>query len=306
MLVKVNVVLGASAVGLAVATLLAERGETVRLVTRSGAGPAHPMIERIAADATNADRLSEIAESAAVFYNCASPAYDRWPSDWPPLNAAILTAVERSGAVLASYSNLYGYGPGSGVMTETTPLGAAHPKLRIRADMWREALALHEAGRIRMTEIRASDHIQPNSMVSLAMFKPMLAGKRVMSPIPVNVPRTWTSVRDSARLLTTVANDERALGKAWHVPSYEPMTARELLHRFAQANDLPEPKIAVAPWGVIWALGMFAPMIREIRATRYQFTDPFIMDSSRARAMFGQKPEPLESALRDAAQLLKS
>ncbi|WP_156936928.1 hypothetical protein [Bradyrhizobium sp. WSM2254] len=79
-----------------------------------------------------------------------------------------------------------------------------------------------------MTEIRASDHIQPNSMVSLAMFKPMLAGKRVVSPVPVDVPRTWTSVRDSARLLTTVANDERAFGKAWHVPSYEPMTAREV------------------------------------------------------------------------------
>lgn len=302
---KTNVVLGASAVGLAVATLLADRGETVRLVTRSGGGPVHSMIERLAADATNADRLSEIAKDAAVLYNCASPAYDRWPIDWPPLNAAILTAVERSGAVLASYSNLYGYGPGSGVMTEATPLAATHPKLRIRADMWREALALHKSGRIRMTEIRASDHLQPNSMVSLAMFKLMLAGKRVMSPVPIDVPRTWTSVRDSARLLTTVANDERAFGQAWHVPSYEPMTARDVLDRFAQANDLPAPKITVLPWGVIWSVGIFTPMVRELRTTRYQFTDAFIMESGRARTMFNQEVEPLETALRDAAQLLK-
>ncbi|WP_049823537.1 hypothetical protein [Bradyrhizobium sp. WSM2254] len=119
---KINVVLGTSAVGLAVATLLAERGEAVRLITRRGTGPDHPMIERIAADATDAERLSAIADGAAVLYNCASPAYDRWPIDWPPLNAAILTAAERSRAVLASYSNLYGYGPGAGVMSEETPL----------------------------------------------------------------------------------------------------------------------------------------------------------------------------------------
>lgn len=301
-----NLVLGASAVGVAVATLLAERGDPVRLVTRTGTGPVHPLIERISADATDADRLTALTKGTGAFYNCASPAYHRWPIEWPPLNAAILTAVERSGSVLASYSNLYGYGPNSGVMSETTPLASQHPKLRARADMWREALTLHEAGRIRMTEIRASDHIQPNSMVSLAMFKPMLAGKRVMSPIPVDVPRTWTSVRDSARLLTTVATDERAWGKAWHVPSSEPITARELLHKFAQVNALPSPRITVAPWPLIWALGIFAPMIREIRTTRYQFADPFIMDSSRARTMFSQKHESLESALRDAAQMLKS
>lgn len=300
-----NVVLGASAVGIAVASLLAERGEPVRLVTRSGTGPVHPKIERIAADATQADRLSAIAEGARILYNCVSPAYDRWPSAWPPLNATILTAVERSGAVLASYSNLYGYGPGAGVMSETTKLAAEHPKLRIRADMWRQALELHEAGRIRMTEIRSSDHIQPNSMVSLAMFKPLMAGQRIISPVSVDVPRTWTSVLDAARLLTTVANDEKAWGKAWHVPSHDPMTARELVFRFAQANDLPEPRIWVAPWSLIWTLGIFVPMVREIRTTRYQFTEAFVMDSRRASATFGHQPEPLENALRDAARMLK-
>jgi nucleoside-diphosphate-sugar epimerase len=142
-------------------------------------------------------------------------------------------------------------------------------------------------------------------MVSLAMFKPLMAGQRIISPIPVDVPRTWTSVRDAARLLATVANEEEAWGKAWHVPSYDPMTARELLVRFAQANDLPEPRIWVAPWSLIWTLGIFVPMVREIRTTRYQFTEPFVMDSRRASATFGHQPEPLENALRDAARMLK-
>ena len=90
-------------------------------------------------------------------------------TDWPPLSSALLAAAERSGAVLASVSNLYGYGPDHQTITATTPLTATHPKLRLRADMWREALARHEAGRIRATEVRAGDYIEANSIFSFAL-----------------------------------------------------------------------------------------------------------------------------------------
>src|SRR5262245_66204399 len=104
-----HVIVGAGAVGTATATLLAERGEQVRVITRRGTGPEHPAIERVAADATDAARLSELAGGAAALYNCASPLYHRWHTDWPPLASALLTAAERSGAVLATTSHLYGY-----------------------------------------------------------------------------------------------------------------------------------------------------------------------------------------------------
>ena len=55
----------AGATGTATAQLLADRGERVRLVTRSGGGPEHPAIERVAADASDADALSRLAEGAS-------------------------------------------------------------------------------------------------------------------------------------------------------------------------------------------------------------------------------------------------
>ena len=55
-----HVIVGAGPVGTATAQILAERGDKVRLVTRRGTGPEHPAIERVAADATDADRLSEL------------------------------------------------------------------------------------------------------------------------------------------------------------------------------------------------------------------------------------------------------
>ena len=116
-----HVIVGAGAVGSATANLLAAAGQPVRIVTRSGGGPAHPLIERVAADATDAATLCRLTGGAAALYNCANPPYHRWPEMWPPLGAAFLSAAERTGAVLVTMSNLYGYGPVDRPMTEDTP-----------------------------------------------------------------------------------------------------------------------------------------------------------------------------------------
>src|ERR1700685_1620906 len=238
-----HVIVGAGGGGSATALLLAERGENVRIVTRHGSGPEHALIERVAADATDAERLTGLAAGAAALYNCASPQYHQWFTDWPPLAAALLTAAERSGAVLATMSNLYGYGPVDGPITQKTPLAATHPKLRLRAQMWAGALAAQEAGRIRTTEVRASDYIEANGLLSFALGKPVLAGKRAYSPAPLDVPHSWTSITDCARTLVTVAADERALGQAWLVPTNPALTIRQLATRFAAVNGAPAPKL---------------------------------------------------------------
>jgi len=104
-----HVIVGAGPVGSSAAAHLADAGHRVRIVTRRGSGPVRPGVELVAADATDAARLTEVAQGAAALYNCANPPkYTTWPRDWPPLHAALLTAAERTGAVLVTMSNLYG------------------------------------------------------------------------------------------------------------------------------------------------------------------------------------------------------
>jgi nucleoside-diphosphate-sugar epimerase len=295
-----HVIVGAGPVGSATATLLADRGERVRVITRSGRGPAHPRIELVAADAGDAARLTALTDGAAALYNCANPQYHRWLTDWPPIAAALLTAAERTGAVLATASNLYGYGPVDGPITAHTPLAATHPKLKVRADMWREALARHEAGRIRTTEVRGSDYLEANSVLSVALAKPLLAGKRAYAPGPLDVPHSWTSIGDVARTLVTVAGDERGWGRAWLVPTNPPLTVRELASAFTRVHGAPAAKLTPVPYPVLWAAGLFSPMLRELRATHYQFAHPFVLDASATEQTFGLKPSGLDDVLRSA------
>jgi nucleoside-diphosphate-sugar epimerase len=300
-----HVIVGAGAVGTATALLLADRGEHVRLVSRHGSGPERPGIERIAADATDAARLTELSAGAVALYNCANPQYHQWFSDWPPLASALLAAAEGSGAVLASMSNLYGYGPVDGPITEQTPLAATHPKLRLRAQQWQDALAAHQAGRIRATEVRASDYIEANSLLSTQIGAPLLKGSRGMSPWPLDVPHSWTAIADCAAALAAVATSESAWGQAWLVPTNPALTIRELATRFTEVNGAQAPKLVAFPYPVLWASGLFSPMIKELRTTYYQFSKPFVLDSEATTKEFGLEPTPLADVLRDTAARLR-
>lgn len=301
-----HLIVGAGMVGSTTALQLVERGEHVRIVSRSGRGPTHHRVERVAADANDADRLSELADGAVAIYNCLNPAYERWLTDWPPMGEALLTAAERSGATLAIAGCLYGYGEVTGPMTEATPLAATHPKLKVRADMWREALDAQRAGRINaVTEVRASDYIQAQSLLSYFLAKPLLSGRRAFVPSPLDEPHTWTSINDVATMLITAATDERAWNRAWHVPSTEALTIRELAARFSKAVGAPAPRLTRIPDWIFRVSGRLIPMLREFQITAYQFADPFVMDSTAATATFGLHPQPIDEALREAAALTR-
>jgi nucleoside-diphosphate-sugar epimerase len=302
--VALHVVVGAGAVGTAAARLLADRGDQVRLVSRRGTGPEHPSVERVAADATDSAVLARLAHGAVALYNCAAPPYHRWAHEWPPLAAALLDAAETSGAVLVSAGNLYLYGPVDGPLTEDLPARPAGPKARVRARMWQDALARHEAGRIRTADVRASDHIGAGSqsMITLAVLPRVLAGKRASVPADLDAPHTWTAVTDVARTLIAVADDEKAWGRAWHVPSVPPLSVREVVTRACALADAPPPRLSTMPALVLWLGGLGNPLVRELRETQYQFRKPFVMDSTAATAALGISPAPIEESLAETVR----
>jgi nucleoside-diphosphate-sugar epimerase len=288
-----HVIVGKGPVGSATARVLRERGEQVRIVSRSGGdGPEH-----VALDATDAAALIRAAAGAAVVYNCANPAYHRWPVDWPPLAAALLDAAEATGAVLVTTGNLYGYGPVAGPITDDLPLAATGTKGRVRARMWTDALARHEAGRVRVTEARASDFYGPGvgDQSHLTRQLPAIRKGRMAWVLgDPDAPHSWTYVPDVARTLVRLGEDERAWGRAWHVPTAEPLSQREAIGRLCRAAGVDPVRVRQIPWAVVRAAGAAVPLLRELRETRHQVDAPFVLDSSRTTAVFGEEPTPLD------------
>ncbi|MEV4063862.1 NAD-dependent epimerase/dehydratase family protein [Nonomuraea dietziae] len=295
-----HIVVGAGQVGPHVARRLIAQGHEVVVVTRSGSGPEEAT--RIAADVTDHARMIEISKGADAIYNCVNPQYHRWLTDWPPMAASFMAAAEASGAVLVALGNLYPYGPVRGPMTEDLPLASTNPKAQVRAKMWNDMRAAHDAGRIRAVEIRGSDYFGPGttdqSYLGDRFIVPLKAGKTVPLIWPADIPHSWTYLPDVAEALVVAAGDERAWGRPWHVPTTEPQTFRQLGERMAAILGRPAPRLMQLPWPLMRAVGLFNPMIGELRHTRYQFVAPYELDSSAFTATFGVKPTPLDQALR--------
>jgi len=302
-----RLVIGAGPIGSGLALHLAERGDRVRLLSRSGRGPEHPSIDRVAVDATDAAALTEVAAGATTIFNCANPgSYERWEKEWPPLAAAILAAAEASRAVLVTFGNLYGYGAPDGAMTRHSPLRPNDHKGALRARMWEDARAAQEAGRVRVTEVRASDYLGPTEPTTNGMLpryaNDTLRGRSATVYTDVDQPHSWAFDGDIVRTLAAVADDERAWGSAWIVPTNPPISMRELLRELGAVVDAGEPRLRRVPRWQLAALGAMVPVVRELRGVAYQFDAPFVSDGTETTARFGVEPTPWDDVIPQTAR----
>lgn len=295
-----HIIIGAGPVGRATADALAARGADVVLASRSGAGNTK------AVDATSAEALTELANGAVAIYNCViPPAYDKWPELWPPVANALLAAAQRSGAVLVTAANLYPYGPVDGAMVEGMPDAPSGKKAQVRATMTADAFAAHAAGRLRAVEVRGSDYVGagPGDYAHVPrVIEKALKGKAVRVIGSADQPHTWTDVRDMGRALATVATEESAWGKVWHAPSNAPRTQAEAVNDvLASVGVKPVSVKALSPL-MFTVVSSFVPIVRELKETAYQFTRPFVMDSSAITAAFGLEPSPWDDICRRTAK----
>ncbi len=294
-----HVVIGAGSIGTNVARLLAERGESVRIVTRSGSGPEHQLIDLVAADASDPSRLTELSRGAEVIYHCANPpSYTLWERLLPPLQTAAIAAAKANDAVLALTGSLYAYGPQpGGRMNEHTPMAAVGHKGRLRRRLWEQALA---AG-IRTVEVRGSDYIGKgaNGIYSLLIEPALKKGKAAWITGHLDMPHTFTVNGDMARALVALAPEERAWGRPWHVPSPPAVTIRELARRYAVAAGRPPIRLIQLPRFVMRTAGLVVPIAREMAEMDYQWYAPFHMDATETADTFHLTATDLDTAVRD-------
>lgn len=300
-----HVIVGAGPVGTETAKVLSARGSEVVMVSRSGRGPELPGVSRVAVDASNAGALAEVTEGAAALYNCANPGnYTQWEQVWPPLAASLLVAAERTGAVLVTAGSLYPYGPVDVPMTEDLPAAATDHKGRLRAGMTADAFALHRAGRIRAVEVRGSDYVGigvgKNGHLTRVLTR-AAAGKGVWMMGNPDLPHSWTDVQDMGRTLVAAADRPGSWGRVWHAPTNAPLSQRQALTEVLAAIGKAPVRVHPMPLGLLKVVSTVHPLTRELMQMSYQFTRPYVLDSTAAQQEFGLAPTPWAEVCRRTA-----
>jgi nucleoside-diphosphate-sugar epimerase len=300
-----HVIFGTGAIGLAVLDALRRRGETARLINRSGSARVPDDVEVVGGDARDPAFTTEVAQGADVVYQTLNPPYPEWTAQFPLLQAGVLAAAEAAGARLVSMENVYMYGrPAGHPLTEDRAYDAHTTKGQLRGRMAHDLLAAHDAGRVEVAIGRASDYFGPRggaqSNLGDRVFPAALAGKTATVLGDPDQPHTYTYIPDIGEGLTVLGEHPDAPGQVWHLPNDpDSRTTRQLVDIAYRHAGQPRSRLRALPPLLLRALGMFNPGMRELVEMQYLFAEPFVVDSSKIANKLGVEATPVEVALTD-------
>lgn len=306
-----HVVLGTGAIGRAVAEELVRRGESVRMVNRSGKMDEVPAgAELVASDLYDPSKVREATRGAKVVYQSAQPRYYEWPQKFPPLQKSIIDGLTGSIAKLVIVENVYMYGePNGRVFTEDTPYNAHTRKGKVRGEISVAAFEAHKQGRVRVTAARGGNFFGPwglDSTMGGRAFYPLLQGKPAQLIGKTDLPHTHTYTNDFGKALVILGQRDEADGQAWHVPNDQPrMTQGELVHMFAEEAGV-APKMSSMGKLIMAIGGLFIPEAKETVEMMYEYEQPFVIDSDKFENTFGMKATPIHEAIRETVRWYKS
>jgi nucleoside-diphosphate-sugar epimerase len=308
---ELHVVVGTGAIGRATAEELVKRGDSVRMVNRSGEMAEAPSgVEIVAADMYLPANVRDVTRGAKVVYQSAQPEYHQWTEEFPQLQKSIIDGLTESDTKLVIVENVYMYGKMNGrAFSEDVPFCAHTRKGQVRGEISTAAFEAHREGRVRVTAARGGNYFGPwgtNSTMGERAFYPLLHGKPAQLVGRTDLPHTHTYVNDFGRALAILGERDEADGQAWHVPNDQPMmTQGELVNMFAEEAGI-EPKISSMGKLMMTIGGLFIPAAKESVEMMYEFEAPFIIDSGKFEKTFGMKATPMRKAIRETVDWYKT
>lgn len=294
-------VIGAGPLGRSAVRHLVQDGHEVMVVTRSGT--LLPDARSLAADVTTPGGLDSVPTSSAYIACCGFPyTVKSWQDAWPRAIETLIQRATRDEATVVIAGNLYAAARTPMPIRATHPLAPSTELGKVRAEVWYQALAAHEAGRIRAVEIRGSDYIGADTTwipcVGRRLTDPLLQGRTATVLGDPDSPHSWSAIDDFGHLLARAAHDEEMSGRAWHVPNAEACSIRQLATTLVSIAGMERPpRLRILPTPILRMLSWFSPVMAAVRSNSYQLTAPFIADDSDTRELLGETHTPLEQTL---------
>lgn len=261
-------------------------GWTVRGMGRSNR-QALPGVEFVKGDAERiADLVAAIGDSEVVVFALNLP-YDKWFNGTLEAQIArVIAAMGKTGRTLLYPGSIYNY---AASLRQVTPDAPEHPErprgvLRLRCEqMFREAA---ERGDMRVIVVRAGDFFGPG--VSGWFDQGILAQKgRIALPSAPAIGHSWAYLPDLGRAFVRLADmrDQFGAFERFHFAGHF-VTSGEMAKAIQRLSPTPL-KVGAFPWAMLRVIGLFNPMMREIRKMRYLWDNPMRLMDERLDGILG-------------------
>ncbi|WP_372949341.1 NAD-dependent epimerase/dehydratase family protein [Mariniphaga sp.] len=299
-----QVILGAGgAIGKDLAKELKHFTKKVRLVSRNPQ-KINENDELFPGDLTDTQFVEQAIKGADVAYLVAGLPYrvKTWNQHWPVIMRNVITACKKYKCKLVFFDNMYLYDAEKlSPMIEETEVNPPSKKGRVRAQI--AQMLMHEAenGNLKALIARAADFYGPgisNSMFNEAVVKNLKAGKKANWFCSVKYKHNFTFTPDAAKATAVLGNTENAYGQVWHLPTVQAQTMQQWIEATARELGV-EPKTMVVSKFLIGVLGLFNPLMREMKEMLYQYDRDYEFDSSKFETVFKMNPTSAKKAIKE-------
>lgn len=288
---KVVVVIGDGPVGRTVAQQSIARGDTVRVLTRSGTGPEGA--ERRAVDAADPAALRAAMTGVQTVFGCLHPrryTARAWRRELPVADRVVRAEARRAGAGLVYPESMYAFGPQPGPVGADTPRRPTTALGRIRAGLIADRLGSGQPVAIVVAADFYGPHVR-DAHAGERMVRAVTGGQVLRVIGDPDAAHSFTYVPDLAAAMIAAADRADEGGRLLVAPSTT-TTQRELAATLAAAAGSDEPVVRGMPTGLLRAAGVVSAQARALASTSYLFDRPAVL----APPADGARPTPITRA----------
>ncbi len=299
-----KIVFGTGVLAFWVTKKLSDKGNTVKMINRSGKVnfDLPNNVSVIAGDLSDANFIKKTCKNADTIYHCAMPPMGTWQKLLPPITKAIIDGLSGSNKKIVYGDNLFMYGDTDGKpLTENLPNNPIGIKGKARAEAATELLNAHKNKRFKVAIGRASDLFGPmviNAAIGDLFFKAVINGKTANLLGKTDQPHTFTYVKDFAQGLITLGENDSANGEIWHIPNSKTISTAEFV-KIIEKELGTKIKTQSAGTFMVKILGIFMPVMRELKELMYSWNKPYIVKHDKFVKQFGDIHTPVEQSVKE-------
>jgi nucleoside-diphosphate-sugar epimerase len=297
-------ILGAGgSIGKELAKALGQYTEKVRIVSRNPK-KINENDELMAADLSQRAEVFKAVEGSEIVYVTIGFDYKIkvWREKWPSFMQNVIDACKKYNSKLVFFDNIYMYDRNYlGNMTEETPINPSSKKGEVRTEVAK--MITREFGKGELTALiaRSADFYGPGndkSVLVTTVFENFKKGKAANWLARDDKTHNFTFTPDAAKATAILGNTPDAYNQVWHLPTNNTkITGKQWVGLIAKEMSV-KPKVMVMPVWLMGILGIFVPIMKELKEMAYQYDRDYFFNSSKFEKRFNFKPTSIEEGIR--------
>jgi len=257
------------------------------------------------ADLTDPNQLDEAVKGSEIVYVTIGFTYSIkvWREIWIKFMKNLIDSCAKYKTKIVFVDNMYLYDPRYlSDMTEETPVNPISEKGKVRAEVANMLIDAVEKNKVEALIARAPDFYGPGikgSLLYQSVYLNLLRSKNPQWLGKLDVIHSYIYSKDIGRAVALLGNTPDAYNQVWHLPTTDKkLTNRQWIELMMNAMNK-QKKIQVMPDWMISLVGIFIPVLKELKEVDYQIKQDYFFNSSKFNKRFNYTPTSPEDGIRE-------